>query len=61
MDLGATERELRVLDLVPAGWRDPRADELRRLLGELTALLTAAEVPDEVAGAAGGLLYRYFA
>jgi CelD/BcsL family acetyltransferase involved in cellulose biosynthesis len=60
-DLGAAERELCVLDHIPPGWQDERARELRGLLGNLTTMLTRAEVPDEVAGAAGAMLYRYFA
>ena len=60
-NFGAAERELRVLDYRPPGWRDDRADAVRRLLGDLTSLLTAAELSDEVAARAGTLLYRFFA
>jgi CelD/BcsL family acetyltransferase involved in cellulose biosynthesis len=60
-NFGAVERELRVLDYRPPGWRDDRADAVRRLLGDLTSLLTAAELSDEVAARAGTLLYRFFA
>jgi CelD/BcsL family acetyltransferase involved in cellulose biosynthesis len=58
---GAAERELKFLRYVPPEWRDDRAAELRGLLGELTRTLTAPDVPDEVAGRAGALLYRLFA
>jgi CelD/BcsL family acetyltransferase involved in cellulose biosynthesis len=58
---GAAERELAFLRHVPPEWRDDRAAELRKLLGELTRTLTAPDVPDEVAGRAGALLYRLFA
>jgi CelD/BcsL family acetyltransferase involved in cellulose biosynthesis len=58
---GAAERELRFLRYLPPEWRDDRAAELRKLLGELTRTLTAPDVPDEVAGRAGALLYRLFA
>lgn len=40
---------------------DPRAVDAGRLLGSLTALFTAPEVPPEIAERAGDLLYRYFA
>ena len=60
-NFGAAERELCVLDHVPPGWRDDRADELRQLLGRLTTLLTAAEMSDDITAEAGTLLYRYFA
>jgi CelD/BcsL family acetyltransferase involved in cellulose biosynthesis len=59
-NFGAAERELVVLDHVPPGWRD-EAGELRRRLGDLTRLLTAAELSDDIAGEAGNFLYRFFA
>lgn len=58
---GAAERELRFLRYVPAGWRDPRADAVRALLGNLTRVLTAPEVPDALTGDAGRVLYPWFA
>ena len=58
---GAAERELRFLSHDPAGWRDERAAETRRLIGHLTSLLTAPDVPDAVTARAGALLYRLFA
>jgi CelD/BcsL family acetyltransferase involved in cellulose biosynthesis len=58
---GAAERELRFLRYAPPGWQNPRGLAARQLLGEITRLLTAPEVPDEVSGRAGALLYRFFA
>jgi len=58
---GAEERELLHLDLAVPGAVPDAAAEARRLLGDLTVLLTAPEVPDAVAAAAGRRLYRYFA
>jgi len=58
---GAAERELRFLRYTPPGWRDGRAADARRLLGQITSLLTEPDVPDEVSGRAGALLYRFFA
>ena len=60
-DFGATESELRHLRMTPASavHRDTR--HTRRLLGDLTALLTAPQVPDEVSAEAGAMLYRLFA
>ena len=40
---------------------DPKAAETGRLLGALTAIFTAPEVPAEITEQAGDLLYRYFA
>jgi CelD/BcsL family acetyltransferase involved in cellulose biosynthesis len=59
-DFGAHERELRFLKWAPADAAPDRSATLRRALGDLTQLLTAPEVPDEVTGAAGALLYRFF-
>jgi CelD/BcsL family acetyltransferase involved in cellulose biosynthesis len=58
---GAAERELRFLSHEPAGWRSESGAETRRLLGDLTGLLTAPDVPDEVTARAGAFLYRLFA
>ncbi len=58
---GAAERELRFLRYTPPGWRDGRTADARRLLGQLTSLLTEPDVPDDVSGRAGALLYRFFA
>jgi len=58
---GAAERELHFLRWTPPGSALQPAAELRGVLGELTQLLTAPAVPDEVTAAAGGLLYRFFA
>jgi CelD/BcsL family acetyltransferase involved in cellulose biosynthesis len=58
---GAAERELRFLRYTPPGWSDARAVDARRLLGQLTSLLTEPDVPDDIAGRAGALLYRLFA
>jgi CelD/BcsL family acetyltransferase involved in cellulose biosynthesis len=60
---GASERELRFLRYAPPGWQDPsrHGNDLRRLLGEFSRIFTAPQVPDELAGRAGALLYRFFA
>lgn len=58
---GADERELRFLRRDPDGWDDAPAARLRILLGEVTRLCTAPEVPLGVAGDAGAAIYRYFA
>ncbi len=60
-DSGATCGELSFLRWSPEAWDDPRAAEVRRVLGQLTGLLTEASVPDEISIRAGDLLYRYFA
>ena len=58
---GAEERELRFLRLDPPGWDDRPALEPKRMLEQLTQLLTRPEVPDEITAVAGAQLYRYFA
>jgi CelD/BcsL family acetyltransferase involved in cellulose biosynthesis len=60
-DFGAAESELRHLRISPAAavHRDTR--QIRRLLGDITALLTTPQVPDEVSAEAGAMLYRLFA
>lgn len=60
-DLGAQEKELRFLRYTPPGWPTERGAEVGRLLGQLTRLLTAPDVPDEVTERAGALFYRLFA
>lgn len=60
-DLGAEEQELRFLRYAPPGWSGDRGADVGRLLGQLTGLLTAPDVPDEVTARAGALLYRFFA
>jgi CelD/BcsL family acetyltransferase involved in cellulose biosynthesis len=57
---GAHERELRFLRLVPRGWDDRPALASMRLMGDITRLMTRAEVSDEICADAGALLYRYF-
>jgi hypothetical protein len=57
---GAAEKELRFLRYTPPEWQDERGAEARRLLGALTELFTAPDVPDDVAARAGALLYRHF-
>jgi CelD/BcsL family acetyltransferase involved in cellulose biosynthesis len=54
------ERRVRVLRHVPAGHDGSRAAETGAVLGQLTALLTRDDVPDDVTRRAGELLYRYF-
>jgi hypothetical protein len=60
-EFGAPERELRFLRWTPPGCRVESRTELRAVLGEVTRLLTAPAIPDEVTGAAGDSLYRLFA
>jgi hypothetical protein len=57
---GAAEKELRFLRYTPPEWQDERGAEARRLLGTLTELFTAPDVPDDVAARTGALLYRHF-
>lgn len=54
------ERRVRVLRHVPAGHDGSRAAEVGAVLGQLTALLTREDVPDDVTRRAGELLYGYF-
>ncbi len=58
---GADERELRFMRIDPPGWDDRPAAAARRLLGDMTQLLTRPDVPDAVSVEAGDRLYRYFA
>jgi len=60
-DLGAQEKELHFLRYTPPGWPSERGAEVGRLLGQLTRLLTAPDVPHEVTARAGALFYRLFA
>ena len=59
-NFGADERELRFLRWTPPGWREDGSGA-RRMLSEMTHLLTEPSVPDGVAARAGDELYRYFA
>lgn len=54
------ERRVRVLRHVPAGHDGSRAAEAGAVLGQLTALLTRDDVPDDVTQRAGELLYGHF-
>jgi hypothetical protein len=56
-----SEREITCLRWAPDPWCDPVADESRRVLNELTELLTGDGVPDGVTQRAGEILYRFFA
>jgi CelD/BcsL family acetyltransferase involved in cellulose biosynthesis len=58
---GSDQRELQFLRIDPPGWDDTCAAPQKSLLGELTSLLTQADVPDEVTAQAGTRFYRYFA
>jgi len=49
-----------VLRYTPEGYTNPLADETGPVLGDLTALLTREDVPDEVTQRGGEILYRYF-
>ena len=55
-DTGAVESELQFLRWAPVDWEDAREAEARRMLGEITGLLTAPEVPDNVTQSAGAAL-----
>jgi CelD/BcsL family acetyltransferase involved in cellulose biosynthesis len=52
--------ERRIVTLRPAGSVSPGHREIDGILGELTRLLTADDVPDHITERAGELLYRYF-
>lgn len=54
------ERTLHLLKHVPVEHVDARRDEIGRLLGSLTDLLTQDGVPESVTRRAGEQLYRYF-
>lgn len=54
------ERTITMLRWQPPGHSDPRGELASRTLSRLTHLLTAPEVPDEIAGEAGAELYRFF-
>jgi CelD/BcsL family acetyltransferase involved in cellulose biosynthesis len=58
--LGTEERRVTVLRHTPEGYANPHADEIKPIFGELTALLTRDDVPDDVTQRAGEILYRYF-
>jgi len=58
-NFGAQEQELRFLRWTPPDWREPSS--IRGILGEMTRLFTAPEVPDEITIQAGNAFYRYFA
>lgn len=60
-DSGAVPGELQFLRWAPEGFTDPRGDEVRRVLGQLTSLFAEPSLPDEVSLRAGAMLYRYFA
>lgn len=54
------ERTITLLRWQPPGHADARGDQAGRTLGRITHLLTAPDVPDEITGAAGEELYRFF-
>ena len=54
------ERRVHVLRHTPEDYDIRRRAEADRVLGEVTSLLTAPEVPDAVTQRAGEVLYRYF-
>jgi len=55
------ERALTTLHWRPEGYHNPQGDSAGAVLGQVTKLLTAADVPDATTTRAGDLLYRYFA
>jgi CelD/BcsL family acetyltransferase involved in cellulose biosynthesis len=54
------ERPITLLRWQPPGHADARGEQAGRTLGRITELLTAPEVPDDITGAAGDELYRFF-
>ena len=58
---GAAESELVHLRWTPQNWDDAQAVRTRKLLSEITGLMTAPEASDELTKRAGEILYRYFA
>lgn len=54
------ELALSTLHWQPASHSDPKGDAVSSALGDVTALLTHPDVPDEVTAKGGSLLYRYF-
>ncbi len=60
-DFGAAESEVSHLRLTPTNAIEQDSRAVRSLLGEITALLTGADVPDEVSAEGGAMLYRFFA
>jgi hypothetical protein len=58
---GAAQHELQFLRWTPPGWHDPKAQDVRSLLAQMTGFLTGPEVPDDVAARAGAAFYRFFA
>ncbi|MDP8924331.1 MAG: GNAT family N-acetyltransferase [Chloroflexota bacterium] len=54
------EKTISFLKYVPDGWQVPAGGQLGPLLGQLTELLTDADVSDRVTDRAGDLLYRFF-
>ena len=59
-EFGATEREVRFYRRAPEGYAGEPGAELRPVLGEISRLLTAPAVPDDVTADAGTVLYRLF-
>jgi Acetyltransferase (GNAT) domain len=58
---GPVESRVNVFGYIPPDTRaEPKATEFARVLGSLTKVLTASNVPDDVYRSAGELLYRYF-
>jgi CelD/BcsL family acetyltransferase involved in cellulose biosynthesis len=60
-EFGAVQKDAKFLLWTPPGWSDERGVEARRVLGELTRLMTSPGVPDDVTAGAGRQFYRYFA
>lgn len=54
------EKTISFLRYTPEGEHNPRQEQVRRLLGQLTDLLTDESVPNAITERAGDVLYRFF-
>lgn len=63
-ELGAQEKEITHMQYVPRATHGrtngEAADEVRKLLGNLTDLITEKSVPDQITARAGEILYKFF-
>ena len=59
-ELGAEEKEITHLRYLPQSVNGDTYGETRKLLGNLTDLMTEESVPDQITTRAGEILYRFF-